>query len=163
MIFVTVGTHNQGFERLIKTIDELVGQRKLNEQVIIQTGNTDYVPKNCKWFKFTILQNFIKICKKSNIIITHSGVGSIIIPLQLKKPIIVVPRLKKFNEHIDDHQLQIAKELDKQKKVIAVYDVNELLNAIKKARNFIPSKTVKKNKILNIIKKFLLGIEHEQN
>jgi UDP-N-acetylglucosamine transferase subunit ALG13 len=163
LILVTVGTHNQGFERLIKTVDKLVREKKINEKVIIQTGNTDYIPQNCKWFKFTSIKNFIKICKKSTIIITHGGVGSIIIPLQLKKPTIVVPRLKKFNEHVDDHQLQIAKELEKQRKLIVVYNIKYLENAIKKARNFVPSRIEKKNKILNIIEKFILEVEHEQN
>lgn len=134
MIFVTVGTHNQGFERLIKTVDKLVGQRKINEEVIIQTGYTDYTPQNCKWFKFTSFQNFVGICKKSSVVITHGGVGSIMIPLKFKKPTIVVPRLKKFNEHIDNHQLQIVKELEKLKKIIAVYDTNDLYSSINEAK-----------------------------
>ncbi|MDI6655433.1 MAG: beta-1,4-galactosyltransferase, partial [Candidatus Hydrothermarchaeota archaeon] len=44
MIFVTVGTHNQSFERLVKKADEIAG--KIGEKVVIQTGHTKYKPKN---------------------------------------------------------------------------------------------------------------------
>lgn len=155
MIFVTVGTHYQGFERLIKTVDELVGKDKIKEKVIIQVGHSDYIPKNCKWSRFVDPEDFVKFCKKSNIVITHGGIGSIIIPLQLKKRIIVVPRYKKFFEHTDDHQLQITKYLEKEKKIIAVYDINNLEKAIIKVNSFSPSKLKKKSKILNLIDGFI--------
>lgn len=156
MIFVTVGTHNQSFERLIKAVDKLVEQKKINEEVIIQTGYTNYRPKNCKWFKFIPFQNFVRICKKSNIVITHGGVGSIMIPLKLKKPTIVVPRLKNFGEHSDNHQLQIVKELEKQKKIIAVYDIIDLYPSINKTKQFnLKNKKQTTPKIFKIIKEQL--------
>jgi UDP-N-acetylglucosamine transferase subunit ALG13 len=161
LILVTVGTHNQGFPRLIKTIDNLAVHIK--EKIIIQTGYTNYEPRNCEWFKFIPYEKFIELIKKSNLIITHGGIGSIMISLQLKKPTIVVPRLKKFYEHIDDHQLQIAKELEKQKRVIVVYDIKDLKKTIKQSKKFIPTRMTKNNKILNIIEIFIQEVEHEQN
>ena len=155
MIFVTVGTHYQGFERLIKTVDELVDKDKIKENVIIQIGHSDYIPKNCKWFRFVDPEDFVKFCKKSNIVITHGGIGSIVIPLKLKKPVIVVPRYKKFLEHTDDHQLQITRYLEKEKKIIAVYGINNLEKAIINANNFSPGKLKKKSKILNLIEDFI--------
>lgn len=134
MIFVTVGTHEQGFDRLVKKMDELVRDKKIKDKVIIQTGYTDYKPKACKWFKFVDPQDFEQLCKKSDIIITHAGVGSIMTSLKFGKRTIVVPRLKKFAEHRDDHQLQITKELEKQKRILGVYDINELECAIKKLK-----------------------------
>ena len=65
MIFVTLGTHNQGFMRLIKTIDDLVGSGKIKEKVLIQKGYTDYKPINCESFDFTTYVNFIELCKTS--------------------------------------------------------------------------------------------------
>lgn len=134
MIFVTVGTHDQGFERLVRKIDELVEGKNIRDNVIIQIGYTGYKPKACKWFKFVSPEEFEQLCKKSSLIITHAGVGSIMTSLKFSKNIIVVPRLKKFNEHRDDHQLQITKELEKQKRILGVYDINELEYAIKKLK-----------------------------
>ena len=58
MIFVTVGTHDQGFERLVRKIDELVESKKIKERVVIQTGYTEYKPRKCKWFKFVSPEEF---------------------------------------------------------------------------------------------------------
>jgi UDP-N-acetylglucosamine transferase subunit ALG13 len=155
LIFVTVGTHYQGFERLIKAVDELIKKGKIKEDVTIQIGYSNYIPENCKWFRFLDSGDFIKFLKKSNIVITHGGIGSIVIPLQLKKTVIVVPRYKKFLEHTNDHQLQITKYLENQKKIIAVYDINNLEKAIVKAKNFSPTKLKRKNKIINLIEDFV--------
>ena len=159
MIFVTVGTHYQGFERLIKAVDELTGKGEIKENVIIQIGYSDYTPKNCKWFRFVDPEDFVEFCKKSNIVITHAGIGSIIIPLKIKKPVIVVPRYKKFNEHTDDHQLQITKELEKEGKIITVYDINNLEKAYKKSKKWKPIHLKEKNKISNLIGDYIKKLE----
>ena len=158
MIFVAVGTHDQGFERLVRKIDDLVEEKKIRDNVIIQTGYTEYKPKVCKWFKFASPQEFEKICKKSSLIITHAGVGSIMTCLKFSKSIIVVPRLKKFNEHRDDHQLQITKELEKQGKILAVYDISKLESTISKARTWKPKKSSKENKFLSLVDNYLKSL-----
>jgi len=155
LILVTVGTHSQSFNRLIKTVDELVGKNKIRDNVIIQIGYSDYIPKNCQWFKFINLNKFEKLIKKSSLIVAHAGVGSIMSALKYNKPTIVIPRLKKFNEHRDNHQLQITKQLEKQKRIIAVYNIDDLENAIKKAIKWKSRKTKRKTKILEIIDKKL--------
>lgn len=159
MIFVTVGTHEQGFERLIRKMDELVKDKKVNEKVIIQNGYTAYKPKSCKWFKFITPQQFDQMCKKSDLIITHAGVGSIMTALKFSKTTIVVPRLKKFGEHRDDHQLQITKELEKQGKILAVYDIDDLEKTISKAKNRKPKKMLKRNRISYLVDNYLRKIE----
>ena len=155
MIFVTVGTHEQNFDRLVRKIDELAEGKKIKDKIIIQTGYTDYKPKACKWFKFIEPEKFEQLCKKSDMIITHAGVGSIMTSLKFSKATIVVPRLKKFDEHRDDHQLQITKELEKQGKILAVYEINKLENTILKAKSWKPKKTSKENKILHLIGSYL--------
>ncbi len=120
--------------------------------MIIQIGHTDYIPKNCEWFRFVNPEEFREFCEKSNIVITHGGIGSIIIPLKLNKPVIVVPRYKKFSEHTDNHQIQISKAMTKEGKIIPVYDIKELESAIKKAREFkVKKRDQKKSKIFEII------------
>lgn len=162
MILVTVGTPSNDFSRLIKKIDELVENKRIKDNVIVQRGYTNYKPKNCRWFNFTSPEKIENLCKKSKICITHGGVGSIIISLKYKKPTIVVPRLKKFNEHVDDHQTQIVKELEKQKKVIAVYDINDLEKSIKKAIRWRTHILHEKSKILNLIKNFIQKIDENE-
>lgn len=125
MIFVTVGTGNTyGFDRLIKKMDEISG--KINEEVIMQIGCTEYRPKNAKFFVFIEKDNLKELCNNSRIIVCHSGIGSILTAMSFNKPTVIVPRRKEHNEHVDNHQMDIAKEMDKGKLITVVYDVNKL-------------------------------------
>jgi UDP-N-acetylglucosamine transferase subunit ALG13 len=155
MIFVTVGTHTQPFNRLLQKIDELVEKGIIKEKVIAQIGYATYKPRNYEYFTFTSEEKILELNKKARLIITHAGVGSIITALWFEKSIIVVPRLKKFNEHINDHQIQIAKAFEKEEKVLACYDIKDLEKIIIMARKFRPRIKKEKSKIFNIIKNFL--------
>lgn len=109
MIFVTVGTHEQQFNRLIEKIDELKGSGVIQDDVVIQTGYSTYEPKNCKWSKLLPYQKVVEYVDQAKIVITHGGPSSFIMPLQVDKTPIVVPRQFKFDEHVNDHQLNFAK------------------------------------------------------
>lgn len=136
MIFVTVGTHEQQFNRLVKYMDELAGSGKLDEEVIIQTGYSDYIPKYAKHSKFYSYDEMQKYYKDARIIITHGGPSSFIPALQLGKTPIVVPRQKKFNEHVNDHQAVFCKKIsDKFEKMVVILDIMKLDNAIVSSKN----------------------------
>ena len=127
MIFVTVGTHEQQFDRLIKCIDELKEKGIITEEVIIQTGFSTYEPKFCKWKKLFQYQEMIKNVANARIVVTHGGPSSFIMPLQIGKIPIVVPRLYDFNEHVNNHQLDFAKEVERrQGNIICVENIEEL-------------------------------------
>lgn len=131
MIFVTVGTHEQSFERLIKEIDELKGNGIIKEDVFIQTGFTDYIPRNCEWSKLVSFKDMDKKVSEARIVITHGGPASFIAPLQKGKIPIVVPRKFEFNEHVNNHQVDFAKQVEKRKKnIIVVYDIKDLKDKI---------------------------------
>ena len=100
MIFVTVGTHEQPFNRLIQKIDELKKDGIINEDVIIQTGFSTYEPKYCQWSKLIPYQQMVKNVADARIVITHGGPASFIMPLQIGKTPIVVPRQHQFNDQI---------------------------------------------------------------
>ena len=100
MIFVTVGTHEQPFNRLVEYIDSLKKDGTITEEVIIQTGYSTYEPKYCKWQKLFPYQEMIKFVGEARIVITHGGPSSFIMPLQIGKTPIVVPRRHEFNEHV---------------------------------------------------------------
>lgn len=128
MIFVTVGNSNIGFERLIKAMDTLTP--KLPYEVIMQIGSSSYIPINAKWFRYSDYETMLEYFKNAKVIITHAGAGTILDILMLGKKPIVVPRLKKFGEHIDDHQLEIVRALEERGLVIPVYYIEKLGEAI---------------------------------
>jgi len=130
MIFVTVATHFLGFERLIKEIDKIAS--KIDEQVIAQIGSTKYIPRNMQYFTYIDEEKLEELYENSRIIITHAGAGTILKILKYKKPMIIVPRMKKFNEHVDDHQLELADALRNQNNAIVVYEIGDLEEALKK-------------------------------
>lgn len=132
MIFVTVGTHEQSFDRLIKYIDELKSLGEIDEEIIIQTGFSTYNPKYCKWSNLLSYNDMVENIRNARIVITHGGPSSFIMPLQEGKVPIVVPRQKKYNEHINNHQLEFANEVaNRQGNIIVIEDIEELNKTIK--------------------------------
>lgn len=131
MIFVTVGTHEQPFNRLIKTIDELKEKGIIEEDVIIQTGFSTYEPNFCNFKRIFPYKEMIKNVSKASIVITHGGPSSFIMPLQFGKIPIVVPRKKIFDEHINDHQVEFCKAVEsRQRNIIVVEKISDLENII---------------------------------
>jgi len=139
MIFVTVGMA-YGFNRLVKKMDEI--SRDINEEIIIQIGDSTFEPKNAKYFRFGSKEQVNKLYSDARIIVCHSGVGSIITSLEYGKSTIVVPRLKIYGEHIDNHQIEIAKEFEKRGAVTVIYNIEDLNKTIDtiKSSSFIISK-----------------------
>ncbi len=155
MIFVTVGTHQQPFDRLIRKVDELIAKGKIREKVVAQIGYCKYEPKNCVFFRFAPLKKVEKLIDSANLVITHGGIGSILLVLRKRKKIIVVPRMREFGEHTNNHQIQIVKELEKQKLIIAVYNIEELGEAVERSRKITFKLTHKKSIIISEIDRIL--------
>lgn len=127
MIFVTVGTHEQQFNRLIKQIDDLKKNNLIEEEVIIQRGFSTYIPKYCEYSDLISYQQMLRNIEEARIVITHGGPASFIMPLQIGKIPIVVPRDKRFNEHVNNHQVEFAREVEKRMgTIIVVEDLDEL-------------------------------------
>ena len=80
MIFVTVGTHEQPFDRLVKAIDELKKEQLIDDDVFIQTGYSTYSPEYCEWSKFVPYAEMEKKMTEARIVITHGGPASFIMP-----------------------------------------------------------------------------------
>jgi len=154
-IFVSLGTHPQQFNRLLEAIDKTIERGRIKGVVFAQTGNSDYSPKHFSSEKFLSPQKFSEEFRKANVIISHGGAGTVIHALQFRKPLIIVPRLKAFGEHTDDHQLDLARALDEQGKAIAVFDLAELPNAIERAKSFSAEKKSEREQLVSRIKKFI--------
>ena len=131
MIFVTVGTHEQQFNRLIRKVDELKRDGAFQDEVIMQTGFSTYEPKFCTWSKLIPYQEMVKNVAEARIVITHGGPASFIMPLQIGKTPIVVPRQKQFDEHVNDHQLEFARNVAaRMGTIIPVEDIDTLEDVI---------------------------------
>ena len=122
MIFVTVGTHEQPFNRLISKIDDLKRDGIIADHTIIQTGFSDYEPKYCEWKKLYTYAEINELVDKANIVVTHGGPSSFIMALQHQKIPLVVPRQKKYNEHVNDHQVEFCKKVQERYGNIIVVD-----------------------------------------
>ena len=124
MIFVTAGTQLP-FDRLMKAVDEMVADLK-DTTIVVQAKNAVYKPKNFKILHFLAPTEFDICINEADLIISHAGMGTIITALVKKKPIIVVPRLVKFQEHRNEHQLGTCKQMDALAYVHVAYDEQQL-------------------------------------
>ena len=134
MIFVTLGTQDKHFPRLLEAVDKL----DIDEKIIAQIGSTDFTSNKMEIHKFLSQDEFNKYMKEARIVITHAGVGTIIYGLSNNKTMIVAPRLKKYGEHVNDHQLQILETFSKDGYIIPLIDFSELKSKIEEAKNFKP-------------------------
>ena len=150
MILITLGTQDKEFTRLLKKVDELINKKIIKEEVIVQAGYTKYKSKNMKVFDYVSKKKLEEYMDNANFIITHAGVGTIFDALKKNKKIIAVPRLSKYKEHNNDHQLEIVEEFSKENFILPVYEIDELENAIRKIKTFKPNKYESNNK--NMIK-----------
>lgn len=156
MIFITLGTQKFQLNRLLKQIDEYVEQGLIREEVIAQVGHSDYKPKNYKFDTFFDKEDFDDHIKNSRIVVTHSGVGSIVNALNYKKPIIVYPRLKKYKEHVDNHQLDIATAFAKKGYLLCCSEKEQLIDLIEKCNTEEFTEYVSQtSQIINMIDSFL--------
>ena len=122
MIFVTLGTQKFQFNRLLRMMDDLIENKKIHERVFAQIGNSDYLPQYYEQCTFLSNNDYEEYIKNCDILVSHSGVGTIMTGLKYRRKIIVVPRLSKYGEHIDDHQTQIAQSFSKLNYVLMYSD-----------------------------------------
>ena len=160
MIFVTLGTQDKEFPRLIEEIDRLIENKTIKEEVIVQAGCTKYESKNLKILDLISHDEFEKLVSECSLLITHGGVGSILTGIKRGKIVIAVPRLKKYKEHESDHQIQIINEFNKKGYIIGLKGVKDLESALKKAKVFKPNEFQSNNSIF--INKIEDYIEEEE-
>lgn len=142
MIFLSAGNNELSFLRLFLKFEKIFGNlNKRNVEVICQTGHTEYRNKNFKIIKFVEKKKFNELILKSSVFISHAGAGSVIDSIQNRKIPILLPREKKFNEHVDDHQVELYKKLIR-------INLASSINQIKKFRNRKFNRKIKKTKLI---------------
>ena len=140
MIFVTLGTQDKGFKRLLEAIQKQIDLGNIKEKVVVQAGCTKFESKDMEVFDLIPFDEFDKLISQADLLITHGGVGSIITGLKNNKKVIAAARLKKYKEHTNDHQLQIIKNFAKEGYILELDDFDKLDEVLLKAKEFKPKK-----------------------
>ena len=161
MIFVTLGTQDKSFHRLLEAIDKEIENGTIKEKVIVQAGYTKYTSDNMEIFDLIAPDKFDEIIDNANLVITHGGAGSILTALKKGKTIIAAPRLKKYKEHTNDHQKEIIDEFVKDGYILGLYDFNKLGKVLSKAKNFKPKKfTSNTDNMIKLIEDYIEKDNH---
>ena len=151
-----MGTQKFQLNRLLKAVDDLLESGQLTDAVFAQTGHSDYVPRNYRYQDFLSKDDFQSCISRCDLLITHSGVATIIAGLQLHKPVIVVPRLEKFGEHVDDHQVQIAKSFSEKNLLLMCAEQDDLAEIVKEAGNHAFAKYVsQREQVIHTLRDYL--------
>tara|TARA_B100001964_G_C14255984_1_gene612463 strand:- start:4002 stop:4475 length:474 start_codon:yes stop_codon:yes gene_type:complete len=155
LIFVTIGMHSIGFDRLITKMDEI--SLNLDEKVIMQIGNSKYIPKNTEYFRLKTYPQIQEICKNARVIVAHGGTGSVITALKEDTPIITVPRIKEYGEVIDDQQIDFVKAMEDKTLVFPIYDLDNLENIL--TQNKFGNEVIKNDdKLVNSVINYIITL-----
>lgn len=157
MIFVTVGTQKFNFDRLLKKIEQLKKNNIIQEEIIAQVGLSKFNTEAFTTIKFIEPTEFNQIVANANLIISHGGTGTITNVLAMNKPLIVVPRLKKYHEHVDDHQMDIINLFSNRGYVIPCYEIDDLEKLIINFKSYRlkPYVRTPNSKIIKILEDFV--------
>lgn len=140
MIFVTLGTQDKSFTRLLEAIDREIEKGNIKDKVIVQAGLTKYSSPNMEILDLVSEDEFDKLIDQCDLLITHGGAGSILSGIKKNKKIIAAARLAKYKEHTNDHQKQIIKEFSNKGYILELRDFNSLGKLIEKSKSFKPKK-----------------------
>lgn len=142
MIFVTLGTQDKSFERLLRDIQKQIDLGNIKEKVVVQAGFTKFDSKDMEIFDLIPMDDFDKLMNECDLLITHGGVGSIISGLKKNKKVIAVARLAKYKEHMNDHQKQIVDNFSDAGYILKYDDGDDLGKILKKVKSFKPKKYI---------------------
>lgn len=158
MIFLIVGTQFP-FDRLVKTVDDAVEHNGLCDRIVAQIGQSSYVPRNMVYYKSIDKEEFDSYCRQASCIISHAGIGSITMALEYDKPLLVMPRRKKYGEVVNDHQVAIAKRFEALNHLLVAYDEHDIPKMMVYLKSFVPQqRQVQTQAVVTRIKQFLAEV-----
>ena len=127
MIVVTVGTHEQPFDRLMKAVVALGD----SEPMLVQYGTSTLRNGRGEWIDFLSFDDLAQLAEQARVMVCHAGVGSIVLARRYGHRPIVMARRPKFGEHVDEHQLELSRRLHQAGLVTVVEDELELAAAVR--------------------------------
>lgn len=154
MIFITLGTQDKPFNRLLEAVQREIDNGNIKDKVVVQAGYTKFKSKDMEIFDLIPMDEFDKLMNKCDLLITHGGVGSIVGGLNKNKVVIAAARLEKYGEHLNDHQLQIIDNFSKAGYILGLDNFANLGNLLEEAKVFKPKKyKSNKEKFIKLIEK----------
>lgn len=158
MIFLTVGTQF-GFDRLVKAADTAIGQGLINQPVFAQIGDGQYKPRHMEYVSMLNKQDFDRQVEQCSAMISHAGIGSITQALEKGKPLLVMPRRKKFKEVVNDHQVDTAEVFERLGHILAAHDEQDFFAKLPLLETFVPKpRYPNRQGVIDRIERFLKEI-----
>ena len=124
MIFVTLGTQAYPFDRLLR------GLEGVGEELVVQGGPSTFRPEGATWFDYLEYAPLLEQIRLARIVVSHAGIGTVMTVVAEGKRPVVVPRLHRYGEAVDDHQLPIARRLGEAGLVTLVEDPEQLVTVL---------------------------------
>jgi len=156
MILVVLGTEKYVFTRPLVQLESYAKDFCINEKIVVQAGFTVYESDRMEIFPFLKSSELEELYRQARVVICHGGTGSVVAGVKLRKKVVVVPRLKKYHEHIDDHQLELVAAFEAQNYILPWLEHDELSEVFDKLNGFQPSDFVSgKDAILAYVKQFI--------
>lgn len=160
MIVLTVGSVFP-FDRLVEAVDELVGRGAVSDEVFAQVGVGGVRPKHMQFVEVMEKPRFDSLMRGASGLIGHAGMGTITMALEMRKPLLVMPRRKLHGELVNDHQLATARRFESQRQVLVAYEPAELAAKLPLLSSFVPEPRVAHaDKVAKRIGAFLFEITH---
>lgn len=140
MIFVTLGTQDKQFPRLLEAVQKQIDKGNIKDDVVVQAGQTKYKSDDMKIFSLIDQDTFERYIEKCDFLITHGGVGSILTGLNHNKKIIAAARLYKYGEHTNDHQVEMVEKFSEEGYILSLENFDKLDEVLIKIKSFKPKK-----------------------
>jgi UDP-N-acetylglucosamine transferase subunit ALG13 len=137
VIFLTVGS-TFPFDRLVRAVDDLAGMQRIGQEVVAQIGAGLYEPRHMRFDRFLAKPQYEQRVQEATALIAHAGAGTIELALAYCKPLLVLPRAKRFHEVVNDHQLATARKFEQLGHLLAAYDSDDIAPKLVELATFVP-------------------------
>jgi beta-1,4-N-acetylglucosaminyltransferase len=137
MIFLTVGTQFP-FDRLVRAVDDFFDAYELDDTVFAQIGDSTYKPRHFEAVAALDKEAFDRYFHEASAIIGHAGMGTIMLALDSGKPLLAMPRRRKYGEVVNDHQVALADEFEALGHILVAHTPSELAAKLTRLKSFVP-------------------------
>jgi beta-1,4-N-acetylglucosaminyltransferase len=158
MIFLTVGTQFP-FDRLVRAVDSAIEKGLVSDVLFGQIGETSYEPRNFEFVDYLDKKTFDSQMQKASSVISHAGMGTVAMALDRGIPMLVMPRLRRYGEVVNDHQLSITRNFERCGYLLAAYEVEQLSVQINALKTFVPRRRqAQTEEVVKRISRFVNGL-----
>lgn len=158
MIFLTVGSQ-EPFDRMVRSVDRWAEERG-RADVFAQVGKGGYLPRALRWVASLEPAEFRRAVAEATVVVSHAGIGTILTALELRKPVLVMPRRAALRETRSDHQVATARRLGELGRVVVAQDEEELFRLLDRVESLPPPEGIAPAtlpELLGAVRAFLTG------